>query len=106
MKQIRQEPDTQTDFKEFLLNLKRAAIRKWKKQQFFLNFNVKRIESKEFIVTGLQNKDKTVKLACKFCKNGSAEEISEQIKIVLDEWNKIRMIICDTTAVNSGPKSK
>ena len=41
----------------------------------------------ELIVIGLQNEDKTVKLACKFCKNGSAAEISEQVKIVLDEFN-------------------
>ena len=78
----------------------KTKIQVEKKHQFSLHF--------ELIIIGSQNEDKTVKLTCKFCKKGSAAEIYEQITIVLDEfnsWNKIRMIICDTTAVNSGQKS-
>ena len=42
------------------------------------------------------------------CERGSAEDIYEQLKALLDEykaWNSVRMIISDTIAENTGHKS-
>ena len=42
------------------------------------------------------------------CKNGSSRAIFEEIKTLMDKydaWKSIKMIICDTTAVNTGKEN-
>ena len=56
----------------------------------------------------LKNERTEVKLAALILKDGKAETIAEGIAKVLDEynlWNAIKMIIADTTSVNTGKKS-
>ena len=56
----------------------------------------------------LKNERTEVKLAALLLKDGKAETIAEGIAKVLDEynlWNAIKMIVADTTSVNTGKKS-
>ena len=55
----------------------------------------------------LQNENRIINLGILIYKKGSSKAIFEEIKTLMDEydaWKSIKMIICDTTAVNTGKK--
>ena len=56
----------------------------------------------------LQNENRIINLGILTCKNGSSRAIFEEIKTLMDEydaWKSIKMIICDTTAINTGKEN-
>ena len=94
-------------FKE-AAKLKEEIIEKLLMEQWSLHFDGKRIEENEYQVVVLKNERTEVKLAALLLKDGKAETIAEGIAKVLDEynlWNAIKMIVADTTSVNTGKKS-
>jgi len=59
-------------------------------------------------VVCLKNPTRTLHLGILACESGSAVDIFVPLQALLDEynaWNSVRMIISDTTAVNTGRKS-
>ena len=63
------------------------------------------IENEEYQVLVLQNEGKEVKLAAICLSSGKARTVFEGIQNVLDEyslWKSIKMIVADTTNVNTG----
>jgi len=78
------------------------------KEEFCLHFDGKRIDSKEFQVVCLKNSARSLNLGVLACSSGSAEDIFTPMKALLDEydaWRSVKMIISDTTAVNTGHQS-
>ena len=56
----------------------------------------------------LQNKNRIINLGILTCTNGSSIAIFKEIKTLMDEydaWKNIKMLICDTTAVNTGKEN-
>ena len=77
-------------------------------EQFCLHFDGKRIDNNEYQVVCLQSPQRALRLGILSCTSGSAENIFAPLKALLDEyqaWINIKMIISDTTAVNTGSKS-
>ena len=74
--------------------------------EFCLHFDGKQIDGKEFQVVCLTNDEqRTLLLGILPCASGSAKDIFEPLEELLndyDAWNSIRMIITDTTKVNTG----
>jgi len=73
-----------------------------------LHFDGKHIEESEYQVVVLKNERTEVKLDKLHLKHGKADTISEGIAKVLNEcnlWTTIKMIVADTTSVNTGRKS-
>ena len=59
----------------------------------------------EYQVICLQSQSREIKLRILKCSSGSAQHIYDQLEQILDEyiaWSCIKMIIRDTTAVNTG----
>ena len=76
-------------------------------EKFCLHFDGKKIDNKEYQVVCLKN-ERTLQLGILTCESGSAADIYIPLQDLLDEynaWSSIQMIICDTTAVNTGRKS-
>jgi hypothetical protein len=77
-------------------------------EQWSLHFDGKHIEEHEYQVVVLKNERTEVKLDALRLKDGKAETIAEGIAKVLDEysvWNAVKVIIADTTSVNTGKKN-
>lgn len=77
-------------------------------EEFCLHFDGKRINNKEYQVVCLKNSKRTLNLGVLSCKSGSAEDIFSPMKALLNEydaWKSVKMIISDTTAVNTGHHS-
>ena len=75
---------------------------------FCLHFDGKRLLSKDYEVVCLQSPSRTLNLGIIVCGSGSAESIFTGLKDLLDDvsaWKSIKMIVCDTTAVNTGCKN-
>ena len=56
----------------------------------------------------LKNENRIINLGILTCKSGSSRAIFEEIKTLMDEydaWKSSKMIICDTTAVNTGKEN-
>lgn len=78
------------------------------KEEFCLHFDGKRIGNKEYQVVCLKNSSRVIHLGALACESGSAEDIFIPMQALLDEynaWRSIKMIISDTTAVNTGRRS-
>ncbi|ELU18836.1 hypothetical protein CAPTEDRAFT_210307 [Capitella teleta] len=63
----------------------------------------------EYQAVVLKNSDSEIKLAALDLDHGKAETITESISSVIDEcnlWGSIKMIISDTTSVNTGNKAE
>lgn len=79
-----------------------------KNESWCLHFDGKKINKKEIQVIVLKNESKEIKLAVLVLENGKANTIFNGIKETLskfDLWKCIKMIICDTTSVNTGSKN-
>ena len=88
--------------------LKKEMIQQLKMEQWSLHFDGKRIDDKEYQVVVLQNERTDVKLDALRLKDGKAETVAEKIDKLIDEynlWNSIKMIITDTTNVNTGKRN-
>src|SRR6185436_3778580 len=75
---------------------------------FCLHFDGKRLSSKEYEVVCLQSPSRKLNLGIIVCESGSAEDIFSAMKKLLDDfdaWKSIKMIVCDTTAVNTGHRN-
>ena len=70
-----------------------------------LHFDGKKLNNVEYQVFCLQSPNNQIKLGVAQCKDSTANSIFTGIKDILDEykaWPSIKMIICDTTATNTG----
>ena len=77
-------------------------------ETFCLHFDKKVVSKTEYQVVCLQNKNRIINLGILTCTNGSSIAIFEEIKTLMDEydaWMNIKMLICDTTAVNNGKEN-
>ena len=77
-------------------------------EKFCLHFDGKRIDNKEYQVVCVKNSARTLHLGILACESGSSEDIFIPIQALLDEynaWRSIKMIISDTTVVNTGHQS-
>ena len=78
-----------------------------KDREWCLHFDGKKINGKEYQVIVLKNECEEKRLAVLELSDGKAKTIFQGIKNVLDKyklWETIKMIICDTTNVNTGLK--
>ena len=76
-------------------------------ENFCLHFDGKRLEGKEYQVVCLKNNSRTLQLGILACSGGSAADIYVPLVALIDEfsaWKSIKMIVSDTTAVNTGRK--
>ena len=76
--------------------------------EFCLHFDGKRIMTKEYEVVCLKSPSKTINMGVIVCDSGTAADVFLGLKNLLDEfdaWKNIKMIVCDTTAVNTGKKN-
>lgn len=76
-----------------------------KEDQFCLHFDGKRLDGTEYVVVCLQSVDRLIKLGILKCESGSSADVYKEIELLLtdfDCWKVIKMVICDTTAVNTG----
>ena len=74
-------------------------------KNYCLHFDGKKLSNSEYQVVCLQSQSREIKLGILKCSSGSAQHIYNQLEQILDEyiaWSCIKMIICDTTAVNIG----
>jgi hypothetical protein len=79
-----------------------------RENDFCLHFDGKRLSSKEYEVVCLQSPSRKLNLGIIVCESGSAEDIFSPMKKLLDDfdaWKCIKMIVCDTTAVNTGRRN-
>ena len=70
-----------------------------------MHFDGKRIDNKEYQVVCLKSSARTLHLGVFACESGAAEDIFIPLQALLDEynaWRSVKMIISDTTAVNTG----
>lgn len=77
-------------------------------ENWCLHFDGKRLEDNEYQVVVLSNTRTVINLDAIQLANGKAETIAHGIAKVLDEfglYSSIKMIISDTTSVNTGKKS-
>lgn len=74
-------------------------------KDFSLHFDGKRLVKQEYQVVCLKSATRDIRLGVARCKSGSSQDIYDALEKVIDEydaWSSIKMIICDTTAVNTG----
>ncbi|KAL7632014.1 UNVERIFIED_CONTAM: hypothetical protein RMT77_017664 [Armadillidium vulgare] len=87
-----------------------------KEKDYCLHFDGKRLttgkgnikQQEEYQVVFLQSPTKEIKLGVIKCESGSAENIFKGIGTIIDDydtWSSIKMIICDTTVVNTDHKN-
>lgn len=72
---------------------------------YCLHFDGKRFQREEYQAVLLKNSTTEIKLGLLKCESGSAKAIHKELHQLINEynaWKNIRMIICDTTAVNTG----
>jgi hypothetical protein len=79
-----------------------------KTEEWALHFDGKHLHGKERQVIVLKNSTKEIRLGVLSCDNSRAATIANGIKETVtyfELWPAIKMIICDTTAVNTGKKN-
>lgn len=83
-------------------------IKELKNYKWCLHFDGKKMGKKEIQAIVLKNPNREIKLAVLVLDNGRASTIYEGIKKQLDKfdlWKSIKMIVSDTTNVNTGKKN-
>ena len=76
-----------------------------KEKSFCLHFDGERISNTEYQVVCLSSSNVSMHLGVLKCSSGSVEDIFNPLKDLIDEfnlWDYIKMIVSDTTAVNTG----
>lgn len=79
-----------------------------RERNFCMHFDGKIIQGQHYHVICLTSPNITLNLGVVLSQSGRAEDIYNEIKNVIDNynsWRSIKMIVCDTTPVNSGPKN-
>lgn len=74
-------------------------------KNFCIHFDGKRILHQEYQVVVLKSPVRELKLGIVKCDSGSSEHIFNALQGLLNEfdaWKNIKMIVCDTTPVNTG----
>lgn len=74
-------------------------------KDYCLHFDGKRLVKQEYQVLCLKSAARDIRLGVVRCKSGSSKDIYDALEKVIDEydaWSSIKMIICDTTSVNTG----
>lgn len=74
-------------------------------KDFCLHFDGKRLLKHEYQVLCLKSITREIRLGVARCKSGSSEDVYHALEEIIEEynaWSSIKMIICDTTAVNTG----
>lgn len=74
-------------------------------KDYCLHFDGKRLVKQEYQVICIKSATRDIRLGVVRCKSGSSKDIYDALEKVIDEydaWSSIRMIVCDTTAVNTG----
>ncbi|XP_054083953.1 uncharacterized protein LOC128920524 [Zeugodacus cucurbitae] len=90
------------------LNLEKNYKNSLRDDIWCIHFDGKKFGKKEVQVVVLTNETKEVRVAAMVLENGKSLSIFEGIRNVLDKfnlWNSIKMIVSDTTNVNTGVKS-
>ena len=88
--------------------LKKEMMKNLNTEQWSLHFDRKRLNKNEYQVVVLKNERMEVKLAALCLKDGKAETITDGISTVLEEynlWGAVKMIVANTTSVNTGKKN-
>ena len=86
-------------------SMKKIVAKMVQEEQFCLHFDGKKINKTEYQVVILPNEKRKINLGIVKCESGKSNDIFEAFKKLLndfDAWKCISMIICDTTAVNTG----
>jgi hypothetical protein len=89
---------------EMKINMKRTL----KEENWALHFDGKKVNGKELQVVLIKNAEKEVRLGVLTLENSRAQTIATGIKDILDYfelWAAMKMIVTDTTAVNTGRKN-
>ena len=89
-------------------NIKKKIKEKISSEEFCLHFDGKRINGEEFQAVCLTNESRSLFIGVLTCESGSANDIRKPLEMLLDEydaWSSIKMIISDTTRVNTGCSS-
>jgi hypothetical protein len=87
--------------------LKEEYVRNLKSEDWSLHFDGKSLKNLEHQVVVLKNEEKEIRLAALVLPDGKAQTIANGIQSILTEynlWPAIKMIVSDTTAVNTGKK--
>lgn len=87
------------------MNLEKTYIDNLKNELWCLHFDGKLIANVEHQVVVLKNAENEIKLAVLALSDAKSATIADAIINTLDKfhlWNSIKMIVCDTTAVNTG----
>ena len=82
-------------------------IENLKNENWSLHFDGKLINKVEHQVVVLKNEAKEIRLYVLVLPDSKSQTITHAIKSTLDKfnlWQAIKMIVCDTTAVNTGSK--
>ena len=72
---------------------------------YCLHFDGKKVQGEEYQVVVLRNPSNEIKLGILRCETGSSKHIYKELRQLINDynaWTNICMIICDTTAVNTG----
>ena len=75
---------------------------------FCLHFDGKRMNHCEYQVVCLQSSTRDTNLGLAKCNGSTSNEIFQEIKFILNDfnaWSSIKMIVSDTTAVNTGRRN-
>ena len=85
--------------------LKKHFVENLRPVNWFLHFDGKTIQKKEYQVVVLKNAHREIRLAVVELANGKGKTIFDWKKAILEEydlWSSIRIIVSDTTAANTG----
>lgn len=90
-----------------LAEKKKGEIKSLLKEEkdYCLHFDGKRLVKQEYQVVCVKSATRDIRLGVARCKSGSSKDIYDALEKVIDEydaWSSIKMIVCDTTAVNTG----
>lgn len=86
-------------------NLEEFYKKTLQNEEWCLHFDGKKIGNKEIQVIVIKNERREIKLAVLLLENGRALTIFNGIKETLNKfnlWRSVKMIVCDTTSVNTG----
>lgn len=81
--------------------LKSKSIMK-EENNFCLLFDRTKIGTHEYQVVSLKSPSKEIKLGVLKCVSGTAQAILSSLENLLDSWKNLKMIMCDTTSINTG----
>lgn len=88
--------------------LEQSYMKDLKNENWSLHFDGKLINKVEHQVVVLKNEKKEIRLAVLVLPDAKSQTIAHAIEVTLDKfnlWQAIKMIVCDTTAANTGRRN-